>query len=204
LGLSLTGKDALRYADLRLPNPVALFAVPWRVTLRRTLVYGSAVVLALIISGGFLALSPLVGISMAHTSGVSMEPLYKQGDMVLLKEISGEDARVGDVIGFEDNGVKVLHRVVRRFTDESGELMLVTQGDNVPRPDRPIHASQVQGRVIAAMPFLGDVSRWLDARGALYVYHSIVITLAVTWIIVWGLTASAKADVRKRESRGED
>ena len=78
----------MNYAGLSLGFPE--FPAAMRVALqfaRRGLVFGSAIVIALIISGGIFTLSPLVGLRVAHTSGISMEPGLKSGDVVLIKDV---------------------------------------------------------------------------------------------------------------------
>ncbi|HLG11863.1 MAG TPA: signal peptidase I, partial [Dehalococcoidia bacterium] len=160
MGFSLEGKDALRYANLRLLPADFAANLRWlRVAIRRVVVYGSAVAIAIVISGGIFSLTPLVGIRLVHTQGTSMEPRQKNGDVILVKEVNGARAQIGDVVVFEDDGRSFMHRVIQRYTDASGRLMLVTQGDNVPVPDHPILASQVKARMLTEIPVLGDASR---------------------------------------------
>ncbi len=46
------------------------------------------------------------------------------------------------------------------------------------------------------VPVLGTISRLLDAQGGFYVYRSVVLSVAVTAVAAWGLSATAN---RKRE-----
>ena len=85
-----------------------------------------------------------------------------------------------------------MHRIIAINTGPDGELMLVTQGDNVAKPDFPIHASQVTGKLVGEVPLLGSASRLLDASGGLYVYRSAVLSVAVFAVALWGLAASAR------------
>jgi signal peptidase I len=160
------------------------------------LVLGSAVFIALIISGGIFTLSPLVGLRVAHTSGTSMEPGLKSGDVVLIKDVAPNDLKVGDVVVFSALNTQFMHRIIERRTGPDGELMLVTQGDNVPKPDFPIRASQVTGKLVGEIPLLGSVSRLLNAQGGLYVYRSAVLSVAVSAVAVWGLAVSARGKRR--------
>jgi signal peptidase I len=192
----------LKYADFGLRYPTLSFNARWlRLAARWTLIYGSAAVIALVVTGGIFTFTPIIGVSLAHTEGISMEPLNKQGDVVLLKQIDGSEAKVGEVIVFEDAGQSVMHRVIQRYTDASGQLMLVTQGDNVPVPDQPIAASQVSARLLTEIPLLGDLSRAVNGKGGFYAYRSIVISICVFSIALWGLVTSAKAARSRR--RGE-
>lgn len=195
MGFSLEGKDALRYANLRLLPADFAANLRWlRVAIRRVVVYGSAVAIAIVISGGIFSLTPLVGIRLVHTQGTSMEPRQKNGDVILVKEVNGARAQIGDVVVFEDDGRSFMHRVIQRYTDASGRLMLVTQGDNVPVPDHPILASQVKARMLTEIPVLGDASRLVHGKGGFYAYRSLMITISVFCVALWGLTASAKAE----------
>jgi len=187
----------LSYAGLRLSFPPFAANLHWlRLAIRRALICSSAAAIAIVVSGGIFDLTPAVGISLAHTQGTSMEPHQKNGDVVLLKQIDGAHAGIGDVVVFEERGRNFMHRVIQRYTDPSGQLMLVTQGDNVPVPDHPILASQVTGRMVTEIPLLGDSSRLLHGEGGFHLYRSIVISLSVFSVAWWGLVTSAKAERR--------
>lgn len=167
----------------------------WRLT-RRGLILSSAVALALFISGGIFTFTPLIGLRIAHTDGISMEPGLKSGDVVLIRDIDETDLEIGQVVVFEAIDRQIMHRVIELRPGRAGELTLVTQGDNVPVPDFPIRASQVNGELVGKVPVLGSVSRLLDAQGGFYVYRSAVLSVAITAVAAWGLAASAS---RKRE-----
>ncbi len=156
----------------------------------------SAVVLALLISGGIFTFTPLIGLRVAHTNGISMEPGLRSGDVVLIRDVSEADLEVGQVVVFEAIDHKIMHRIIELRPGPAGELTLVTQGDNVPVPDFPIRASQVNGELVGKVPVLGTISRLLDAQGGFYVYRSVVLSVAVTAVAAWGLSATAN---RKRE-----
>jgi signal peptidase I len=159
---------------------------------RRGLVLGSAVLIALIVSGGIFSLSPIVGLRVAHTSGISMEPGLKSGDVVLIKDVKQNDLKVGDVVVFSALDSQFMHRIINISTAPDGQLMLVTQGDNVAKPDFAIHASQVTGKLVGEVPLLGSASRLLDASGGLYVYRSAVLSVAVFSVALWGLSVSSR------------
>jgi len=161
---------------------------------KRGLVFGSAVVLALIISGGIFTFSPLIGLRVAHTSGISMEPAYKTGDVVLIKDVSPGDLKIGDVVVFSALGSQFMHRIIEKHTGPDGDLMLVTQGDNVAKPDFAIHATQVRGKLVGEVPLLGSLSRLIGAQGGFYVYRSAVISVAVFVVALWGLSVSARGE----------
>jgi signal peptidase I len=188
----------LDYRELRTQSDPGLRLQAILRLTRRTAVVLSAAVLALLLTGGVFTFTPLIGVSLAHTQGRSMEPMHRSGDVVLLERVRGEDARIGEIVVFEDAGVKVMHRVIDRYWQD-GRLIIVTQGDNVPVPDPPVPASQITHRLIYTVPLLGALSRLIDSEGGFYVYRSIVITLAVGAVGIWGLSAS----VRRRTPEDE-
>lgn len=166
---------------------------------RRALVLASALFVAFLISGGIFTFTPLVGLRIAHTSGVSMEPAYKNGDVVLIKDVSESDLHLGDIVVFNALGRRFMHRIIEERTAPGGELILVTQGDNVAKPDFPIRASQVSGKLVGEIPILGTVSRLLHAQGGFYVYRSAVLSVAVFGVALWGLMASVRRSRDERE-----
>jgi signal peptidase I len=167
---------------------------------RRSLVLSSAMLVALIVSGGIFVFTPIFGLRIAHTQGISMEPGFREGDVVLIRDLSGEDAEIGDVIVFEAIGLQIMHRVIEEHTGPNGEPILITQGDNVPVPDFPIQASQVNGKLVGKIPIFGWISRQLDAQGGFFVYRSAVLSIAITAIAVWAISTTAG---RRREARAE-
>ena len=89
----------------------------------------------------------------------SMYPEIKSGDIIICKDISPEDVKVGDVISFFDpadkNGVAVVtHRVIEIITDDDGELYFRTKGDNNNADDK------------IAVPAENLVGLWTETRFA--------------------------------------
>jgi signal peptidase I len=79
--------------------------------------------------------------------GTSMQPLVRDGDLLLVEPVDANQLRVGDVVFcITHPGHILVHRVVRRFTGREGSSFLV-QGDNVTSPDGLIPQAQVYGRV---------------------------------------------------------
>lgn len=77
-------------------------------------------------------------------SGGSMEPTYSDGDWLLLEPIAaGTWVHPGEVVVARRGPLLVTHRVVRL-----ADGLLVTQGDSCIRPDPPIAAATLLGRVV--------------------------------------------------------
>jgi signal peptidase len=99
----------------------------------------------------------LLGFQTFLISGVSMEPTLKAGDVVIVKKSSPEDIQIGDVVLFNKEEKRVLHRVVE--INRSGmETEIITQGDANNVADEPVPISGVQGKAIFKIPKIGWLS----------------------------------------------
>ena len=105
----------------------------------------------------------LMGVRPLVVAGISMEPAYERGDLALIREVEPESLEVGDVIVFTLRSTATIHRIIE-IEDTAEGLRFTTQGDNVSRPDPPIAADAVEGKVVFLLPKVGHPSLWL--RGA--------------------------------------
>jgi hypothetical protein len=82
----------------------------------------------------------------------SMDPFLDKNTVVLeVPPKASTDIKVGDIIIYELQGVRIVHRVVSIDTDESG-WFATTKGDNNPKPDPdPVRFSQVKGIVVGVI-----------------------------------------------------
>ncbi len=99
----------------------------------------------------------------ATVSGDSMWPALKQGDLVLLKGVSGiDELKVGDIIGFRHADGVAIHRITRIEGDE-----IIARGDANFRDDPPVGIEDVVGKVptilggTARIPYLGHITSLL-------------------------------------------
>lgn len=69
----------------------------------------------------------------------SMDPLIAEGDVILTKDVNPDDIKVGDVISFFDpaspDDAVLTHRVIAIETDEEGNRLATTAGDNNAKSD---------------------------------------------------------------------
>lgn len=94
----------------------------------------------------------------------SMEPVYKAGDVIIVKKCNYESINLGDdvtYLGKEGNlnGLIVTHRVIEKFEYE-GKRRLKTKGINNEVEDPIISEDQVYGRVVyrtIILSFLGKL-----------------------------------------------
>lgn len=89
----------------------------------------------------------------------SMEPEIMPGDIILVKKIGIDEVDVGDVIMFNNGeGIYITHRIIEK-SDETGDVLLVTKGDNNSGADGgSINSSQLKGKVIAIVPYIGKAT----------------------------------------------
>jgi signal peptidase I len=136
-----------------------------RKTWQRTALYGAGMVSMLVISMAS-SLSLWIGLPWAFldwtptliTSG-SMQPLVAPGDVVMIRPIAAEDLAPNTVVLYErpDTG-RVLHRIVEQLPDGSFR----TRGDaNTVDDSGFLHAEEVHGAAVLAVPWIGRPSLWL-------------------------------------------
>lgn len=98
----------------------------------------------------------------------SMEPAYKTGSIIYVKDAS-EELQKGDVITYQlnDNTVAT-HRIVE-VIEESGEIAYRTKGDANDIVDgTPVKAEQVLGTPIFTIPYLGYLVTYLQTTSGRY------------------------------------
>ena len=129
--------------------------------------------------GGYCPLIVLTG---------SMEPEIKSGDLIICKQIDGNDVQVGDVLAFFDpdsTGTAVLtHRVVE-ITDLEGTLAFITKGDANNSQDRtPVLSDQMVGAYQFRIPGAGNVAMFMQTTAGLVVCVVVPLLLLVGYDII--------------------
>jgi signal peptidase I len=124
-------------------------------------------------------------------NGISMEPTYHAGGVVITRPVAPEDVSVGDIILFRtemaDRESLVCHRVIDVQSDDEG-LLVQTQGDNNEDPDTKLIGPQdILGKEAIYLPMVGEIAgyyktqiRFLD-RGVMA--GPLVISVVVLGII---------------------
>ena len=143
-------------------------------------------VVTVLVALGYIA-AGVFGAGFAIVEGQSMEPLFHTGDLVVLVPVDDGGVTVGDIVVYEKKGRFIIHRVIYIYESQSGELCLVTMGDNNPVPDAGfpsvcgvvliegygpqagVPLSAVKGKVFEVagvpvkVPYIGGVRLALDA-----------------------------------------
>ena len=89
----------------------------------------------------------------------SMEPNYNIGDVIVVKETSKDNIKVGDVINFlsENGNDTVTHRVTE-IIENDGATLFKTKGDNTNSEDsEAIEFSRVQGTLLFKISKMGII-----------------------------------------------
>jgi signal peptidase len=93
----------------------------------------------------------ILGVKADFVSGISMEPTFGTGDIVVTRSVDPNTLVVGDVVRFHDHDRFVVHRIVALSETDAGRVF-VTRGDNLDHADDPITDDQVKGEVILVLP----------------------------------------------------
>ena len=87
---------------------------------------------------------------------------FRSGDIIIVKNISGKDAEVGDIITFRpsvESKTFLTHRVKEKLNqlgDKDGTFY-ITQGDANDTEDMPIEEEQVVGKKVLVIPKVGGL-----------------------------------------------
>ena len=122
------------------------------------------------------------GFRMFSVATGSMIPVYEVGDVLVSKEIDGEDIKVGDDLIYQGKkgsfaGKIVTHRVISIEKQEDGNYKIITQGVANNAADPEIDQTQVYGKVICNVKILGLIGKLV--RNVYTFYFILLIPVAV-------------------------
>ena len=122
------------------------------------------------------------GFRMFSVATGSMIPIYEVGDVLVSKEIDGEDIKVGDDLIYQGkkgsfSGKIVTHRVISIEKKEDGNYKIITQGVANNAADPEIDQTQVYGKVICNVKILGLIGKLV--RNVYTFYFILLIPVAV-------------------------
>ncbi|MCQ9163342.1 signal peptidase I [Arthrobacter sp. STN4] len=150
-----------------------------------------------------LVVAPLATGSQTYTVLTnSMAPKYAPGTFMVVKPTPFADLRVGDIITYQIASGKpavISHRIISVGTTQSGERVFTTKGDNNSLADAgPVHAQQVRGKLLYAVPYVGFVANSLGQtnRGA-------VLPIAAVGLIGFGAFSMVQGAWGKKRTKKE-
>ena len=122
------------------------------------------------------------GFRMFSVATGSMIPVYEVGDVLVSKEIDGEDIKVGYDLIYQGkkgsfSGKIVTHRVISIEKKEDGNYKIITQGVANNAADPEIDQTQVYGKVICNVKILGLIGKLV--RNVYTFYFILLIPVAV-------------------------
>jgi signal peptidase len=113
----------------------------------------------------------------------SMEPVLREGDAVVVREVPMAEIDEGDLVVFRHTGVegtpRIAHRVLEVRRGDSG-FEFLTKGDNLVFSDGWINQRDIEGEVEQTVPYLG--AYWLLLRSAPGFLLLVLLPLTVTVI----------------------
>jgi len=114
---------------------------------------------------GFTMLQVVCNTTMplAVARGQSMQPNIHEGDILIFQGVPPDEIQVGDIIFFEVPmemrdilPERITHRVIEINQDSKG-IFFRTQGDNAPPDTYEVRSSDILGKNIAIIPYIGMI-----------------------------------------------
>ncbi len=126
----------------------------------------------------------------------SMEPTLNVGDLVVIKGVSIDEVKVGDIIVYYNpfSRILVVHRVID-IQEDDGRILLYTKGDNNatnPLPDQnlenpiapPISEELLRGKVILVIPKVGLVKVWFTELVGKYGFTKVALLVLAIFMLI--------------------
>ena len=126
----------------------------------------------------------------------SMEPTLNVGDLVVIKGVSIDEVKVGDIIVYYNplSRILVVHRVID-IQEDDGRILLYTKGDNNatnPLPDQnpenpiapPVTENLLRGKVVLVIPKVGLIKVWFTQLAVKYGYTKVVFLVLLLFLLI--------------------
>lgn len=128
----------------------------------------------------FLGYTPFIIVS------GSMEPTIKTNEVIVTQKINKSDIKVGDVLSYKSSkdDIVITHRLIE-IKIENGEEVYVMKGDNnLSVDDEKITYSQIQGKYINTIPFIGILVSYIKTPIGMAMVIGVVILIYIIFDII--------------------
>lgn len=126
----------------------------------------------------------ILGYRIFTVASGSMEPTYKVGDVILVKDTDPSKLQVGDVITYLGNqssvsGMLITHRIIKIEQKTDGTLAYTIKGDANQMEDPIIDSSQIYGKVVTKLSFFTIISNIIHNQFGFFFLVFIPIVLFI-------------------------
>lgn len=135
----------------------------------------------------------VIGLTPYTVLSGSMEPTYRVGSLIYVREIDASDIEVGTPITFTvSGGAMVATHRVHELTVIDGETQYITKGDANDVVDPPVRYENVMGSPVFSIPYLGYFSSWLQSRAGVIAGIALAAVLLLTTLLTELLPSAEK------------
>lgn len=133
-----------------------------------------------------IILSPrIIGYEVNVVLSNSMEPVYKTGDLLLIKPVMVNEIKVNDIISYKGSGNTnnvITHRVIGINQDEQ---VFYTKGDaNESQDSNPVAFNRLKGIVEINIPYLGYVYGVIHSISTKIVLVSLLLIYIIANLLI--------------------
>ncbi len=158
-----------------------------------------SVVILLILLGGL----KLFGFEIYTVLSGSMEPTYKVGSVIYVKEVNADELKKDDTITFKLTEETIAtHRIVN-VVEENNERKFETKGDaNENNDEGYVTEDRILGKAIFTIPYLGYLAEFIQTKHGLMITLGVGVGLTVLVMLLDELTKDEKN--KKKEQLKEE
>lgn len=141
-------------------------------------------IIAVFVLAVLLVGTRLFGLTPYTVLSGSMEPKYHVGSLIYVVDVDPAELQVGDPLTFTHSGNTVTHEIVEIIDAESPrDRLFVTQGLTNNIPDGQIPVSDIIGKPVFTIPYLGYVAVYIqNPVGVIGTACALVIILMLSFL----------------------
>ncbi len=170
--------------------------------LKKVLKACSSMIVALVLIFAMLVAGVRVfGLKVYTVLSPSMEPEYKTGTLIYVKDVDPEKLKAGDVITFMiSKETTVTHRIVEVISESDGTLYFRTKGDaNNTEDSGSVHQDNVLGKPIFKIPYLGYMAAFVTQPPGMYLSVAIGLILTILVFMIDYMTSDSTKETKNKQ-----